>query len=59
MALEERYDDFGIFREMARADGWVMVQRPRCPPFAMTVKRWNEMDREPAPSVDTTEADDD
>lgn len=30
-------------REMARADGWVMVRFPRCAPFTMFSKEWDAL----------------
>ncbi len=44
---EKRYDKSGQLTKMAEADGWVMVRHPRAVPFAITIKDWNAMIREP------------
>lgn len=30
-------------REMARANGWVMVRRPGCIPYTMFAKEWDAL----------------
>lgn len=38
-----KWDRGAESREMARADNWVMVRRPGCIPFTMTVKEWDAL----------------
>lgn len=40
---EQRHDKGGPLTKMAEADGWVMVRRPHCIPFAITVKEWDAL----------------
>ncbi len=42
-AGEIRYDHNGPLRVMAVADGYVMCRRPRCMPFALSVKDWHKL----------------
>lgn len=36
----ERGDSYGPIRFMAAADGWVMVRRPSCAPWAEPLDDW-------------------
>ena len=38
-----RRDEIGPIRQMATAENHVMVRRPHCYPFVLTVKEWNEL----------------
>jgi len=40
---ERRFDQWGQFRLMVRAEGYVMVRRPRAIPFVMPEKEWQEL----------------
>jgi hypothetical protein len=48
---ERRFDCHGEIRLMARADGHVMVRRPRCMPFVLTEKQWHNLRTEPGATV--------
>lgn len=40
-----RKDQYGDFRLMAFADGYVMARRPRAAPFVVTLDEWVEIGR--------------
>ncbi len=41
------YDEIGKIIYMTQSGGYVMVKRPRCMPFCMSIKDWNKLSREP------------
>ena len=43
----ERYDYGGQLRVMCGADGWLLIRRPHCKPFAITVKDWHLLSDDP------------
>lgn len=42
------YDRHGKLLYMCRSGGYVMVKRPRCMPFVLTLKDWSKMPKEEA-----------
>lgn len=38
-----RYDRGGKLTAMATADGYVMVRRPRCMPFVVSLRFWSNL----------------
>lgn len=43
------YDAHGKIVHMVTSGGYVMVKRPRCAPFVLTLKEWAKIPKEPAP----------
>lgn len=41
-AGDVRYQD-GHIKELARADGWVMVRRPGCIPYCVREREWDRL----------------
>jgi len=41
------YDALGKIIHMVTSGGYVMVKRPRCVPFVLTLKEWAELPKEP------------
>jgi hypothetical protein len=44
---ERRYDQFGEFRLMARAEGYVMFRRKGCAAHVMTEAEWDRLSKQP------------
>lgn len=42
------YDKLGKIQHMVTSGGYVMVRRPRCMPFVLTLKEWARLPKEPA-----------
>jgi hypothetical protein len=40
---ERRFDKHGEIRLMAMVDGWCLVRRPRCTPFAISASDWLDL----------------
>lgn len=43
----ERYDHDGQLRVMCGADGWLLIRRPYCKPFAVSLKDWYLLSDDP------------
>ena len=41
------YDDYGKIIHMVTSGGYVMVKRPRCTPFVLTLKEWARLGKQP------------
>ena len=41
------YDKHGLIRFMCESGGYVMVRRPRCMPFVLTLKEWAKLPKQP------------
>ncbi|WP_291773787.1 hypothetical protein [Luteibacter sp.] len=41
------FDDYGEIRHMVTSGGYVMVRRPKCRPFALTLEEWARLPKEP------------
>lgn len=41
------FDAIGEIRYMTQSGGYVMVRRPRCKPFILTLKDWAKLPKEP------------
>jgi hypothetical protein len=41
------YDDHGKIVHMVTSGGYVMVKRPRCMPFILTLKEWAKIPKQP------------
>ena len=48
--IEQKHDEIGIIRLMARAENYVMVRRPAAYPFIMHGRDWDRLP-DPDPSV--------
>lgn len=42
------YDQTGKIIHLCTSGGYVMVKRPRCIPFVLTLKEWARLPKEPA-----------
>lgn len=43
MTLITKWENGAESREMARANGWVMVRRPGCIPYTIFAKEWDAL----------------
>ena len=41
------YDAHGKIMHMVTSGGYVMVKRPRCGPFVLSLKEWAKLPKEP------------
>lgn len=41
------FDAIGEIRYMTQSSGYVMVRRPHCMPFVLTLKDWAKLPKEP------------
>jgi hypothetical protein len=48
------YDRHGKINHMVSSGGYVMVHRPRCMPFVMTIKDWAKLPKEPNEAFSVT-----
>jgi hypothetical protein len=52
----DRFDERGLIKFMAQADGYVMVRRPRGMPFVLTANKWISQRIAPFPSASGDES---